>query len=75
MIFSAIHGTNESWDEPTTHDRENMMTNLELALIAALKQIESECELEIDNFWKVFMIRKSVANALNDLPQEGQCNE
>ncbi len=50
------------------------MTNLELALIAALKQIQSECELEIDNFWKVFMIRKSVAHALNDLPQAGQCD-
>lgn len=52
------------------------MTNLELALIAALKQIESECNIErLDDWWKVGMIRKSVANALNDLPQERQCDE
>ena len=43
------------------------MTNLELALIAALKQIESECNMKIDDFWKVGMIRKSAENALREL--------
>ncbi len=44
------------------------MTNLELALIAALKQIESECNIErLDDFWKVGMIRKSAENALREL--------
>ena len=47
--------------------RKQTMTNLELALIAALKQIESECNMEIDDFWKVGMIRKSAENALREL--------